>query len=212
MTPKFPRCLSLLCAALTLWAALACGGADDGALIDPLPTPASALTAEDSAGEQFTAGAKVKAVRSKDPKVQNASFISQYGKLAKLKFADHNTGWVNVKEITPAGAIQPLPAGDSCDASEGDRVMAPWSTSYSKFAGKVGERYGKMAFIQFDDGERDWADCEALGPIPEPTTGGGGGGGVSEAVTKCQRGCNSQCKNAQNKSKCVADCRRACAR
>lgn len=27
---------------------------------------------------------------------------------------------------------------------------------------------------------------------------------------KCQRGCNSQCHGAKNKSKCVAQCRRAC--
>ena len=27
---------------------------------------------------------------------------------------------------------------------------------------------------------------------------------------KCQRGCNSQCHGAKNKSKCVNQCRRAC--
>jgi hypothetical protein len=31
-----------------------------------------------------------------------------------------------------------------------------------------------------------------------------------DAATKCKRKCNSQCDGANNKSKCVAECRRAC--
>ncbi|MBL8923107.1 MAG: hypothetical protein JNJ54_29930 [Myxococcaceae bacterium] len=33
-----------------------------------------------------------------------------------------------------------------------------------------------------------------------------------DAVTKCKRSCNSRCAAANNKSKCVAECRRACER
>lgn len=33
-----------------------------------------------------------------------------------------------------------------------------------------------------------------------------------DAATKCKRKCNSQCAGASNKSKCVAECRRACDR
>lgn len=33
-----------------------------------------------------------------------------------------------------------------------------------------------------------------------------------DAATKCKRKCNSQCSAASNKSKCVAECRRACDR
>ncbi|MDP3236794.1 MAG: hypothetical protein Q8N26_28630 [Myxococcales bacterium] len=33
-----------------------------------------------------------------------------------------------------------------------------------------------------------------------------------DAATKCKRKCNSQCSGAKNKSKCVAECRRACDR
>ena len=33
-----------------------------------------------------------------------------------------------------------------------------------------------------------------------------------DAATKCKRKCNSQCSGASNKSKCVAECRRACDR
>jgi hypothetical protein len=31
-----------------------------------------------------------------------------------------------------------------------------------------------------------------------------------DAATKCKRKCNSKCDGANNKSKCVAECRRAC--
>lgn len=56
----------------------------------------------------------------------------------------------------------------------------------------------------------------ALRGNPGPAVSGGsapagGSDGRSDAVTRCQRGCNSQCSGAQNKSKCVAECRRACA-
>ena len=35
---------------------------------------------------------------------------------------------------------------------------------------------------------------------------------ADDAATKCKRKCNSQCSAASNKSKCVAECRRACDR
>ncbi len=33
-----------------------------------------------------------------------------------------------------------------------------------------------------------------------------------DSATKCKRKCNSQCQGANNKSKCVNECRRACDR
>lgn len=33
-----------------------------------------------------------------------------------------------------------------------------------------------------------------------------------DPVAKCKRGCNAKCSGANNKSKCVAECRRACER
>ena len=33
---------------------------------------------------------------------------------------------------------------------------------------------------------------------------------IGEDATACKRKCNSRCSGAQNKSKCVAECRRAC--
>lgn len=35
---------------------------------------------------------------------------------------------------------------------------------------------------------------------------------IGEDATACKRKCNSRCSGAQNKSKCVAECRRACDR
>ncbi|MGV3624376.1 MAG: hypothetical protein ACO1OB_26385 [Archangium sp.] len=33
---------------------------------------------------------------------------------------------------------------------------------------------------------------------------------IGDDVQKCKNKCNSHCAGAQNKSKCVAECRRAC--
>lgn len=33
---------------------------------------------------------------------------------------------------------------------------------------------------------------------------------ADDAATKCKRKCNSKCEGANNKSKCVNECRRAC--
>lgn len=35
---------------------------------------------------------------------------------------------------------------------------------------------------------------------------------AGNTVQDCQRGCNKRCHGAKNKSKCVNECRRACAR
>lgn len=215
MKPGVPRAtVTAVVTALLVAASLACGGVADGEpqVLVPAPPPAPTLSADDLAGETFVEGAKVKAIRGKTTKPQNATFIAQYGKIAQLRFADANTGWVLVKSIEPPGAIQLPPAGDSCERAVGDKVSAPWSTSYSKFTGSVGELHGKMAFIRYDDGEKDWAACDALDDPPEASGGGGGGGGgaQSDAVAKCKRGCNARCKGAQNTSKCVGQCRRAC--
>ncbi|PZR18458.1 MAG: hypothetical protein DI536_00830 [Archangium gephyra] len=33
---------------------------------------------------------------------------------------------------------------------------------------------------------------------------------IGDEASKCKNKCNSKCEGAQNKSKCVAECRRAC--
>lgn len=40
--------------------------------------------------------------------------------------------------------------------------MAPFSKTGKMYAGRIGEVYGKLAFVQFDDGDRGWAPCERV--------------------------------------------------
>ncbi len=168
------------------------------------------LSEEELAGEKFEVGAKVKAPLGKRKK-QNASVMELYGKLAKLRFADHNIGWALVKELEPPGAIQYYPKEDRCEAKVGDRVRARWSTSRSLTGAVVDEVHGKLAHLKFDDNDEDWALCDELKPpADEEEDDESGGGGVSPAVVKCKRACNAQCRGASNKSKCVGQCRRAC--
>jgi len=177
----------------------------------------SPLSDADKAGEVFEEGSTVKAALGNKKQKQNGKVKALYGKLAQIKFADANIGWVHVKEIEPQGAIQLFPEGDKCAYAKGDKVQAPWSTSRSMFAGTIDETHGKMAHIKYDDGDEDWADCDKLKPPKEDepkaersTSTGGGSGDASAAVTKCKRGCNKQCNGANNKSKCVNECRRRC--
>ena len=177
------------------------------------------LSDEDLAGEKFVEGAKVKAAFGNRKRMQNGTILGQYGKLAHIKFADRHQGWVPVKEVEPKGAAQLYPEGDKCAFAVEDRVMAPWNNSGNSYLGTIDEVHGKMAHVNFDDGDKDWADCDRMKPgKPKRTktvgsddsSSGGGGGGTSDAVTKCRRGCNKQCRGASNKSKCVGQCRRAC--
>lgn len=171
-----------------------------------------ALTDADKAGEHFAAGAKVKAPLGKRKK-QHATVLELYGKLAKLRFADANVGWALVKELEPQGAVQPFPPGDSCAAASGEKVRARWSTSRFYTGGVVDEVHGKLAHIRFDDGDVDWALCDELKPPAEETDSSEGGDvtGASAEGTRCRRACNSSCRGAGNKARCVGQCRRACA-
>lgn len=194
------RRLPLLCL-LCLVPALACSKKKGGG---ELPE----LTAEDKAGEVIAVGAKVKAPLGKRKKT-HATVTEVYGKVAKLKFTD-NVGWALLKDLEPVGAIQAHPTGDTCAFSVGDEVMARWSTALTLTAGTIDEVYGKLAHIQFVDNDVDWAVCDELKPKADDEGGAHEGGGVSPEVRHCMNGCNHQCHGASNKSKCVAQCRRAC--
>ena len=49
-------------------------------------------------------------------------------------------------------------------------------------------------------------------PAADDSSGEVAHSGVSDSVRKCRNGCNSRCHGVKNKSKCVAECRRACER
>lgn len=50
----------------------------------------------------------------------------------------------------------------------GDKVRAPWSKSSTMYPGKVAEVYGKLALVDFDDGDHGWAELAKLDPPGTP--------------------------------------------
>jgi hypothetical protein len=81
-----------------------------------------------------------------------------YGKMAFIKFDDGDEGWAPVTELDPPGVAGPQPT-DTCSLSTGDRVLAPWSKTRKMYAGRIGEVYGKLVLVNFDDGDKGWALC-----------------------------------------------------
>ncbi|MBL8957756.1 MAG: hypothetical protein JNK82_43675 [Myxococcaceae bacterium] len=55
-----------------------------------------------------------------------------------------------------------------------------------------------------------WSPAPRQQPVTEGATASGPRAIGDDAATKCKRKCNSKCDGANNKSKCVAECRRAC--
>jgi hypothetical protein len=56
-----------------------------------------------------------------------------------------------------------------------------------------------------------WSPLSPREPVPTDECAAAAPHAIGDA-TKCKRKCNSQCAGANNKSKCVAECRRACDR
>ena len=82
-----------------------------------------------------------------------------YGKLAYIRFEDGDSGWALLSEMKPAGTPAPDPVGDSCAFKVRDKIKAPWSTRKAMYSGVVNEVYGKLALIDFLDGDQGWAEC-----------------------------------------------------
>ncbi|HRG95173.1 MAG TPA: hypothetical protein PLR99_02920 [Polyangiaceae bacterium] len=63
-----------------------------------------------------------------------------------------------------------LAACKSKEPGVGAKVQAPWSRG-GMYQGKIKTRYGKLAEIDFDDGDHGWAEVTALQPkgTPLPT-------------------------------------------
>lgn len=179
------------------------------------------LTAADREGTTLKPNDKVKA--SLGPRKQQAALVVEtYGKLALVAFEDDGNdwvtgkykGWVLQKELTPQGAISSHPTSDPCAVAVNDAVRGRWNTVMKETNGVVKETYGKMARVDFVDNASGWTQCKLLTPRGDDQEEAGGasagGSGQVDAVTKCKRGCNSGCRGAKNKSKCVGECRRAC--
>jgi hypothetical protein len=179
------------------------------------------LTAADQEGTTFKPNDPVKATLG-PRKNKPAHVLETYGKFALVSFDDDGNdwvygnfkGWVLQKELTPQGAIANHPVDDPCTVSVNDAVRGRWNTVMKETDGVVKETYGKLAHVDFVNKTSGWTQCKLLKARGEEEEEGGtdseGGGGQVDAVTKCRRGCNSQCHGARNKSKCVNECRRAC--
>jgi hypothetical protein len=178
------------------------------------------LTAADREGTILKPKDKVTA--SLGPrKNQPARILDTYGKFAQVQFEDDGNdwvygnlkGWVLQKELTPQGAIVSHP-DDTCAVAVNEAVRGRWNTVMKETNGVVKETYGRLARVEFENQESGWTQCKLLkAPAEggdEASGGSSGGGGQVDAAAKCKRGCNSQCSGAQNKSKCVGQCRRAC--
>lgn len=206
---------SLLLLALT--ASLSCKSGSSQA---PEAAPRPELTEADREGTTLKPKDKVTATLG-PRKNKPAHVLETYGKFALVSFDDDGNdwvtgnfkGWVLQKELNPQGAIANHPYDDECAVSVNDAVRGRWNTVMPETNGVVKETYGKLAHVEFVNHASGWTQCKLLKPQREDDEAGGdaeGGGGQPDAVTKCRRGCNSQCHGAKNKSKCVNECRRAC--
>jgi hypothetical protein len=58
--------------------------------------------------------------------------------------------------------------GDPEEVSVGQKVQAPWSAKQNYYPGTVREIYGKLARIDFDDGDKGWVLVSAMDPPGKP--------------------------------------------
>jgi hypothetical protein len=185
----------------------------------PEAAPRPEISAADREGTTLKANDKVTATLG-PRKHKAAHVIETYGKFALVSFDDDGNdwvqgnfkGWVLQKELTPQGSITSHPYDEPCSFSVDDEVRGRWNTVMPETDGVVKETYGKLAHVAFVNHTTGWTQCRLLKARSNEEAEGSDseGGGPSDAIAKCRRGCNSRCHGAKNKSKCVAECRRAC--
>jgi hypothetical protein len=90
-----------------------------------------------------------------------AQIAELYGKLARVRFERGDEAWVLAVELEPPATATPPPP-DACAVAPGDRVRAPWNPTEKTYAGRVTEVHGRIAEVQFDDGDKTWAPCDAI--------------------------------------------------
>lgn len=113
--------------------------------------------------EPVAVGSEVEAPWSSARTMQPGHVTELYGKMAHVEFDDGDKGWALVTELDPPGTPGSQPT-DTCALKTGQRVMAPWSRTKNMYAGRVGEVYGKLVRVNFDDGDVGWALCAATKP------------------------------------------------
>jgi len=137
--------------------------------LDP-PGPAQAAPGDACAVKP---GMSVQAPWSRSKAMFSGKVSEVHGKLAHVDFNDGDKGWALCAEIKEGGAAAPPVAGVAAAVAVGAKVKAPWSRAGTMYSGKVTELYGKLAHIDFDDGDKGWADVTKLDPagtaLPTPT-------------------------------------------
>ena len=106
-------------------------------------------------------GSRVMAPWSAQGRMYPGRVTELYGKLANIDFDDGDQGWADVTQLNPRGIVRPAPR-DTCGFGEGQPVMAPWSRAKTMYPGRVRLVHGKLAQIDFDDGDRGWALCREM--------------------------------------------------
>ena len=106
-------------------------------------------------------GSRVMAPWSSQGKMYPGRVTELYGRLAHIAFDDGDEGWADVTQLNPRGQPR-VPPTDGCSVATGQPVMAPWSRSKAMFPGRVRTVHGKLAEVDFDDGDRGWALCREI--------------------------------------------------
>jgi len=114
-----------------------------------------------------TVGSEVQALRA-DGTLASARIVELYGKLARVSFEDKTEAWQLAVELEPPATPASTPE-DPCSVAPDDRIRAPWTLTNTMYAGRVRETHGRIAEVQFDDGDRTWVPCDAIQPIESPS-------------------------------------------
>lgn len=159
------RVVCLLVAVSLSWTTTSCckSKSEDSSSPPPPPTPTVVATAKavPTVDSPLKVGTPVMAPWSRSGKMYGGRVTDLYGKLAHVSFNDGDQGWALVEKCRPKGIPQPTPT-DTCSFSAGDRVKAPWSRNKAMYSGTVAETHGKLALINFLDGDQGWALCAEM--------------------------------------------------
>jgi hypothetical protein len=150
---------------LSLMVASCCKSQPDESSSAPPPATTTATTATPTAAatvdSPLKVGAAVMAPWSRTGKRYGGHVTELYGKLAHVNFNDGDRGWALIEQCRPKGIPSPEPS-DTCAFSVGDKVKAPWSRNKAMYSGSVAETHGKLALINFLDGDKGWALCSEM--------------------------------------------------
>jgi hypothetical protein len=87
-----------------------------------------------------------------------------YGRYGYVQYDNGAAHWVAVDAFDPPLAPEPIPPGDACAWSPGDKLSAPYGREKKYYPGVLYTSEGRLAFIHFSDGDKGLAYCEELKP------------------------------------------------